>query len=68
LRRQRNGHRHQLLVQDVDGTLFERLFVKSPKGLHRFGCIFIKLLEPSEVLHIKHVVTPFLVLCKALPV
>jgi hypothetical protein len=32
LSRERNGHRHQLLVQDIDGTVFERLFVKRPKA------------------------------------
>jgi hypothetical protein len=29
LRRQRNGYRHQLLGQNIDRTVFERLFVKS---------------------------------------
>jgi hypothetical protein len=42
LRSQRNGHSHQLLVQDVNGTVFERFFVKSPKGFHRFRCILIE--------------------------
>jgi len=64
LRSQRNGNRHQLLVQDINGTIFERLFVKSPKGFHRFRCILIELLEPSEIFHIKHVVTPFWVLVR----
>jgi hypothetical protein len=41
--RERNGHRHQLLVQDIDGAVFERLCVKRPKGLHRFRCVFIEL-------------------------
>jgi hypothetical protein len=36
LRRQRNGDRHQLLVQDIDGAVFERLFIKSPEGFSSF--------------------------------
>ena len=46
---------------------FERLFVKSPKGFHRFRCILIELLQPSEIFHIKHVGDSILVLGKALP-
>ena len=62
LRSQRNGHSHQLLVQDINGTVFERLLVKSPKGFHRFRCILIELLQPSEIFHIKHLVDSILVL------
>src|SRR5258708_23838993 len=67
LRSQRNGHSHQVLVQDINGTVFERLFVKSPKGFHRFRCILVELLQPSEIFHIKHVGDSILVLNKALP-
>src|SRR5271170_5402541 len=67
LRCQRNGHRHQLLVQDIDCALFERFFIEGPKGLHCFRCVCIELLQPSEVLHIKHVANSISVLCKASP-
>jgi hypothetical protein len=36
LRSQRNGHSHQLLAQGINGTVFEFLFVKSPKGFSSF--------------------------------
>src|SRR5260370_14439330 len=67
LRRQANGYRHQMVVEDNNGSVFERLFVKSPKGFHRFRCILIELLQPSEIFHIKHVGDSILVLGKALP-
>src|SRR5260370_15781319 len=67
LRLQRKGYRHQLLVQVIDGAVFDRLFVKSQKGFHRFRCILIELLQPSEIFHIKHVGDSILVLGKALP-
>jgi hypothetical protein len=54
LRCQRNGYCHQLLVQDIDGTGFERLFIKGPEGFHGIRCILIELLEASEILYIKH--------------
>ena len=57
----------QLLVLDMDGTFFERLFIKGPEGFHRIRCILIELLEPSEILHIKHVSDCIVVLGKAPP-
>src|SRR5260370_19200902 len=64
---QRNGHSHQLLVQDINGTVFERLFVKSPKGFNGFRFILIEPLQRSEIFHIKHLGDSILVLGKALP-
>lgn len=58
---------HQLLVQAINSTGFERLFIKRPEGLHRIGCMLIELLQAGEVLHIKHVGDSISVLCKALP-
>jgi hypothetical protein len=66
LRCQRDGYRDQLLVQDINGTGFERLLIKRPEGFHRIWYILIELLEPSEILHIKHVSDSILVLYKAL--
>jgi hypothetical protein len=34
-------------VKDIDRPRPERFHIESPKGLHRFGRIFVKLLEPT---------------------
>ena len=62
LRCQRDRHRYQLLVQDIEGAVFEQLCIKSPESLHHIRRILIELLELSEISHIKHVSDSFSVL------
>ena len=54
LRRKRHGHHHQLLVQDINGARFESLFIKAQKAFIVSGAFSSQLLQPSEILHIKH--------------
>jgi hypothetical protein len=45
LRCQRDRHRHQLLVQDIDGTGFERLLSKAQKAFIVSGAFLSSFLS-----------------------